>query len=107
MAIGAGLFVFRSAETPTGGAGDSPEPPRERTIVAFGSADSALAFAQRNGLGPHPRFTAPGDRPTAGPDAGAPEHWHSLDRRRRGRPGTRNTADRLAARTWYTRGLVG
>jgi hypothetical protein len=56
LAAGARLFVFRNAEGGGGDGGAALEPPRERTIVAFGSADSALAFAQRNGLGTRPQL---------------------------------------------------
>jgi hypothetical protein len=56
LAAGASLFVFRNVESTGGDGGAKPVPPRERRIVAFASADSALAFAQRNGLGPGARL---------------------------------------------------
>jgi hypothetical protein len=50
------FYVYRGgAGKGEGGAGDAPSG-KPRTIVAFPSGDAALAFAQRNALGPAPRL---------------------------------------------------
>jgi hypothetical protein len=53
-------FCFRSAGAgPPGGEGEAAEPPaRPRLLLVFPSADDALSFAQRSGLGASPRLTA-------------------------------------------------
>jgi hypothetical protein len=51
------LFCFRSpAGGPGGGDGAAAPPARPRLLLAFQSADAALGFAQRSGLGAAPRL---------------------------------------------------
>jgi hypothetical protein len=51
------LFCFRSGGAGGGDNGASPPPPaRPRLLLAFQSADDALGFAQRSGLGAAPRL---------------------------------------------------
>jgi len=51
------LYCFRSGE-PAAGEADAPDaaPTRPRLLLAFQSADDALGFAQRRGLGTAPRL---------------------------------------------------
>lgn len=52
--LGSGPFyVYRLGDTPSGGSGGAA---KQRTLFAFRSGDDALAFAQRNRLGPTPRL---------------------------------------------------
>lgn len=54
------LYIFRTGEGGAGGgegaAGEAPS--RPRMLLAFQSADAALAFAQRAGLGVAPRLVS-------------------------------------------------
>jgi hypothetical protein len=53
------LFCFRSGGAGAGGDGASAPPPaRPRLLLAFQSADAALGFAQRSGLGAAPRLVS-------------------------------------------------
>jgi hypothetical protein len=52
------LFCFRSAGGGAGDGGAPPPPARPRLLLAFQSADDALSFAQRSGLGAAPRLIA-------------------------------------------------
>lgn len=48
------FYIFRSGGGSGGGSGETGG--RQRLLLAFPSADAALSFAQRNGLGPAPRL---------------------------------------------------
>lgn len=52
-AADAAFYVYRIGGNTTGASGGSGRP---RLLLAFASADSALAFAQRNSLGATPRL---------------------------------------------------
>jgi hypothetical protein len=53
------LYVFRSASSGGGGSGQTA-PGRSRVLLAFRSADTALSFAQSNGLSAAPRLATLG-----------------------------------------------
>jgi hypothetical protein len=57
-ATGRRLYIFRTGDGGVGGGDGSPgeTPSRPRLLLAFQSADAALAFAQRAGLGSSPRL---------------------------------------------------
>ncbi|RRR76362.1 MAG: hypothetical protein EI684_03180 [Candidatus Viridilinea halotolerans] len=54
------LYIYRSSEGGLTGSGASEPPPsrRPRLLLAFSSADAALAFAQRGGISRSPRLIA-------------------------------------------------
>lgn len=47
------FYIYRTGQQESGGTADSPRP---RLIPVFATADTALAFAQHNRLGPTPRL---------------------------------------------------
>lgn len=54
--VAARLYCFRTAGAGGDGAAPAPPPARPRLLLAFSSADAALGFAQRQGLGFAPRL---------------------------------------------------
>ncbi|PDW01646.1 hypothetical protein [Candidatus Viridilinea mediisalina] len=54
------LYIYRSSDGGLTGAGSLGAPPlsRPRVLLAFSSADAALAFAQRGGISRSPRLVA-------------------------------------------------
>lgn len=54
------LYIFRSVGVGGHGAVSGPSPTRPRVLLAFRSADEALSFAQRHGLGGAPRLASMG-----------------------------------------------
>jgi hypothetical protein len=50
------FYLYRTAGGALGGTAGAPPPARPRTLLAFTSADAALAFAQHHGLGLAPRL---------------------------------------------------
>ncbi len=47
------FYTYRTGKSSVGGAAQTPRP---RLVIAFATADTALAFAQHNHLGPTPRL---------------------------------------------------